>query len=134
MCYSQRTDDLGTTKEKRIALSSKMDCHSRNTTEKLVAYYQILPNTTKYYQILISKQLVKEVIRSLHRIFGKHPGITKAINVCREKYFYPKMAQLTGEWVMSSEECIKQSRIKRRLSRSSLQNPNEFGYSSQVKS
>ena len=31
----------------------------------------------KYYQILIPNQLVKEVLRSLHGEFGKHPGILK---------------------------------------------------------
>ena len=33
--------------------------------------------SVKYYQILIPKQLVKEVQRSLHGEFGKHPGILK---------------------------------------------------------
>ena len=40
----------------------------------------------KYYQILIPKQLVKEVLRNLHGEFGKHPGITKTIITYREKY------------------------------------------------
>ena len=31
--------------------------------------------SVKYYQILLPKQLVKEVLRSLHGEFGKHPGI-----------------------------------------------------------
>ena len=35
--------------------------------------------SVKYYQILIPKQLVKEVLRSLHGEFGKHPGIFKTI-------------------------------------------------------
>ena len=35
--------------------------------------------SVKYYQILIPKQLVKEVLRSLHGEFGKHPGISKTI-------------------------------------------------------
>ena len=39
----------------------------------------------KYYQILIPKQLVNEVLRSLHGEFGKHPGITKTIIAYREK-------------------------------------------------
>ena len=39
----------------------------------------------KYYQILIPKQLVDEVLRSLHGEFGKHPEITKTISACREK-------------------------------------------------
>ena len=35
--------------------------------------------SVKYYQILIPKQLVNEVLRNLHGDFGKHPGITKTI-------------------------------------------------------
>ena len=31
--------------------------------------------SVKNYQILIPKQLVKDVLRSLHGEFGKHPGI-----------------------------------------------------------
>ena len=46
--------------------------------------------SVKYYQILIPKQLVKEVLRSLHGEFGKHPGIFKTITACREKYFFRK--------------------------------------------
>ena len=38
----------------------------------------------KYYQILIPKKLVNEVLRSLHGEFGKHPGITKSIILYRE--------------------------------------------------
>ena len=48
--------------------------------------------SVKYYQILIPKQLVKEVLRSLHGEFGKHPGIFKTIIAYREKYYFPKMA------------------------------------------
>ena len=40
----------------------------------------------KYYQILIPKQLVNEILRSLHGEFGKHPGISKTIIASREKY------------------------------------------------
>ena len=79
-----------------------------------------------YYQILIPKQLVKEVLRSLHGEFGKHPGIFKTIIAYREKYFlFPKMAQLVREWVMSCEQCIRESRIDRSLTRPPRQNPNE---------
>ena len=53
--------------------------------------------SVKYYQILIPKQLVNEVLRNLHGEFGKHPGITKTIIAYREKYYYPKMAQLIRE-------------------------------------
>ena len=81
--------------------------------------------SVKYYQILIPKQLVKEVIRSLHGEIGKHPGIFKLILAYREKYYFPKMAQLIREWVLSCEQCIRESRIDRSLTRPPLQNPNE---------
>ena len=81
--------------------------------------------SVKYYQILIPKQLVKEVLRSLHGEFGRHPGISKTIIAYREKYYFPKMAQLIREWVISCEQCIIKSRIDRSLTRPPLQNPNE---------
>ena len=81
--------------------------------------------SVKYYQILIPKQLVNEVLRSLHGEFGKPPGITKTIITYREKYYYPKMAQLIREWFKSCEKCIKELRINPQLTRFPLQNPNE---------
>ena len=69
----------------------------------------------KYYQILTPKQLVNEVLRSLHGDFARHPGITKTIIAYREKYYYPKKAQLIKEWVMSCEKCIREIRINPQL-------------------
>ena len=82
--------------------------------------------SVKYYQILIPKQLVNEVLRNLHGELGKHPGITKTIIAYREKYYYPKMAQLIKEWVLSCEQCLRESRINPQLTRPPLQNPNEY--------
>ena len=82
--------------------------------------------SVNYYQILIPKQLVNEVLRNLHGEFGKHPGITKTIIAYREKYYYPKLAQLIREWVLSCEQCLRESRISPRLTRPPLQNPNEY--------
>ena len=79
----------------------------------------------KDYQIFIPKHLVKEVLCSLHGEFGKHPGIAKTKIVYREKYYFPKMAQLIREWGMSCEQCIRESGIDRTLTRPQLQNPNE---------
>ena len=78
------------------------------------------------YQILIPKQLVNEVLRTLHGEFGKHPGITKTIIAYREKYYYPNMAQLIREWVLSCEQCLTEARINPRLTRPPLQNPNGY--------
>ena len=81
--------------------------------------------SVKYYQILFPKQIVKKILRSLHGKFGKHPGIYKTIIAYLEKCYFPKMAQLIREWVMSCEQCIRESRIDRSLTRLPLQNPNE---------
>ena len=43
-----------------------------------------------YYQILIPKQLVKEVLRSLHGEFGNHPGIYKTIFAYRKNIIFRK--------------------------------------------
>ena len=40
--------------------------------------------SVKYYQILIPKQIINEVLRSLHGEFGKHPGISETIFAYRE--------------------------------------------------
>ena len=80
--------------------------------------------SVKYYQILIPKQLVNEVLRILHGEFGKHPGIAKTKIAFREKFYSPKKAQLIKEWVMSCEQCIKESRIYRSFTRRPLQNHN----------
>ena len=82
--------------------------------------------SVKYYQILIPKQLVEEVLRSLHGEIGKHPGTCKTIIAYREKYYFPKMTQLIREWVMSCEKCIRESHIGRSLTRPFLQNPKEY--------
>ena len=71
--------------------------------------------SVKHYQTLIPNQLVNEVLRSFHGDFGKHPGITKTIIAYREKHYYPKMAQLFREWVMSCETCIRELRINPQL-------------------
>ena len=44
--------------------------------------------SVKYYQLLIPKQLVKEVLRSLHGGFGKHPGIYKNNNCLQGKILF----------------------------------------------
>ena len=47
-------------------------------------------SSVKYYQNLIPKQLVREVLRSLHGAFGKHPGFYKTIIAYREKTIFRK--------------------------------------------
>ena len=79
----------------------------------------------KYYQILKSKQLVDEVLRSLHGKFGKHPGFAKTIIAYRQKNYYPNMAKLIRQWVMSCEQYVRESRADDKLTQPTLQNPSE---------
>ena len=79
----------------------------------------------KEYQILILKQLVSAVFRSLHGEIGKHPGNTETNNAYREKTCFPKVTQLFREWIISCEQCNRESRIDHSLSRFSLQNTYE---------
>ena len=82
--------------------------------------------SVKHYQILIPKQLVNEILRSLQGEFGKHPETTKTIIAYREKHCYPNMAQLIKEWVLSCEQCLREARINPQFTRPPLQNPNEY--------
>ena len=79
----------------------------------------------RYYQILMPKQQVDEVLRSLHGEFGKHPGTTKAIIAYKQKYYYPNVAKLIGQRVMSCKQGVRESRVDNRLTRPALQNPSE---------
>ena len=81
--------------------------------------------SVKYYQYLIPKQLVIEGLRSLHGEFGKHPEISKTIIAYGKKHYFPILAQLLREWVMSCKQCIRESRIVRSFNLRPLQNPNE---------
>ena len=82
--------------------------------------------SVRHYQILIPKQLGNEVLRNLHGEFGKHPGITKTKTAYREKYYYPNMAQVIREWVLSCKQCLREARINPRLTPPPVQNPNEY--------
>ena len=79
----------------------------------------------KDHQILIPERFVDEVLRSLHGEFSKHPGITRTIIASRQKFYYPNMAQLIRQWVISCEQRIRDSRISDRLRQPTLQNPSK---------
>ena len=44
----------------------------------------------------------------------------------REKHYYPKMAQLIREWVLSCKQCLGESQINPRLTRPPLESPSEY--------
>ena len=109
-----------------LATDRRYKLYKANEDGLLFRNYYGENGSVKYYQNLIPKQLVNEVLRNLHGEFGKHPGITKTIITYREKYYYPNLAQLIREWVLSCEQCLRESRINPRLTHPPLQNPNEY--------
>ena len=122
----QPHDDALITKDRRSKHYKTNEDRSILKDGLLFKIYYGETGSVKNYQILIPKQLVYEVLRGLHGEFGKHPGITKTIIAYREKYFYPKMAELIREWLMSCEQCLRESRFNPLLTPpTSLQNPNE---------
>ena len=46
----------------------------------------------KHLQVLFPEHLVDTFIEALHGMNNKHPGITKVIQRCREKYYFPGLA------------------------------------------
>ena len=113
----QPYDDVLLTADKRFKHYKANEDHIILKDGLLLRKYYGDTGNVKNYQILIPTQLVSEVLRSLHGNFGKHPGITKTIIAYREKYYYPKMAKLIREWVMSCEKCIRELRINPQLIR-----------------
>ena len=107
----QPHDDVPLTTERRFKHYKANEGRINLKDGLLFRKYYVETVSVKYYQFLIPKQLVNEVLRNLHGEICKHPGITKTIIAYREKYHYLKMAQLIREWVMSCEYCIRESRI-----------------------
>ena len=124
---------LGQPHDELLLTTDRRSKHYKANEDRIILKYGLLfrkyygeAGSVKYYQIFIPKQLVNEVLRSLHGEFGKHPGITKSIIAYREKYYDPKMAQLIRKWVMSCEQCLRESRINPQLTRRPRKNPNEY--------
>ena len=64
-------------------------------------------------QIIIPKHLVPELLSTLHgkTKTKKHPGITKMIQECRAKYYFPGLARKIRALVTSCPDCIANKRI-----------------------
>ena len=76
-------DEVLLTTDKRFKhYKVKEDCIILKDGLLFRIYYEETGNI-KYYQILILKQLVDEVLWSLNGQFGKHPGITNTINALK---------------------------------------------------
>ena len=78
-----------------------------------------------HHQILIPEHLITELLKALHGQMGKHPGITKMIQECRSKYYYPGLAKRIKQWVTQCEDCIKYKRINNNQIRPKMINNTE---------
>ena len=56
-------------------------------------------------------QLLKVLLRSLHRTAGKHPGISEMTQEIRQKYYFPSIVTYVKNWVRDCETCIQDKRI-----------------------
>ena len=69
----------------------------------------------KYLQVLLPEQLVDSFIEAHHGSHDKHPGITKVIQQCREKYYYPGLAAKIAKHINQCMKCMRTKRTDNRL-------------------
>ena len=81
--------------------------------------------SVKYYQSLIPKQLVNEVLCSWHGDLENTPEFPKQKLLTGKNIFFSKNGAFIREWVMSCEQCNREPRIDRSLTCFPLKNPNE---------
>ena len=78
-----------------------------------------------HHQILIPEHLITELLKAILGQMGTHPGITKLIQECRSKYYYPGLAKRIKQWVMQCQDCIKYRRINNNQIRPKMINNTE---------
>ena len=71
--------------------------------------------TVKHLQVLLPEQLVDSFIEAHHGMHNKHPGITKVIQQCREKYYYPSLAARIAKHINQCMKCMQTKRTDNRL-------------------
>ena len=78
--------------------------------------------TITHNQVIIPKELLP----TLHGKTSKHPGITKTIQECRAKYYFPGLARKIRAWVTNFPDCIANKRIDTRPIRPQMLSITEF--------
>ena len=82
--------------------------------------------TVTHNQIPIPKHLFPDFLSTLHGKTNKHPGITKMIQECRAKYYFPGLARKIRALVTSCPDCIANKRIDTRQIRPKMLSNTEF--------
>ena len=67
-----------------------------------------------FLQILLPEHLIDSFILAHHGQAGKHPGIAKVIQQCREKYYYPGLAAKIAQHICKCTECMQTKRTDKR--------------------
>ena len=91
--------------------------HEERITMKdgvLMRKYYGEDGSVTHYQIMIPKHIVLELLSTPLVKANKHPGITKMIQECRAKYYFPGLARKLRAWAMSCPDCIANKRIDTR--------------------
>ena len=78
-----------------------------------------------HHQILIPEHLITELLKAIHGQMGKYPGITKMIQECRSKNYYPGLAKRIKQWVLKFEDCNNYKRISNNQIRPKMINNEE---------
>ena len=70
--------------------------------------------------------IVPELLSTLHGKTNKHQGITKMIQGCRPKVYFPRLARKINPWVTSCSDGIANNRIDTRQKRPKMLSNTEF--------
>ena len=82
--------------------------------------------TVTHHQVIIPKHIIPELLSIPHGKTSKHPGITKMIQKCRGKYYYPTLARKISAWVTSCPDCIANKKIDTKQIRLKMLSNTEF--------
>ena len=121
--------------ENELASDHRYQHYPQNITrieikqEVLTRRYYTDTGIISHYQILLSKQLLKEFLHVLHGHNSNHPGTTKMIQESRQKYYYPCIAKYIKKLVTNCQTCIQNKRNNNDLLRTELLNCPEWDLS-----
>ena len=77
-------------------------------------------------QVIIPKHRVPELLSTRHVKTNKYQGITKTIQECRAKYYFPGLARKIRAWVTSCPDYFANKRIDTRQIRPQMLSNTEF--------
>ena len=83
-----------------------MDCYTDSTTTT--------QEKSNSYRFCYPEHLIESFILAHHCQAGKHPGIAKVIQQCREKYYYPGMSVRIAHHISRCTECMQMKRADKR--------------------